>query len=126
MASEQVAERVAQHLGERLRDPGRERDPQRVPQPPCVLDRRPVLGRPCPDGVRRSACGDPDPDGASCRCEVLEPVDDAVPHVVPGALRDLGDSQRAVATDKVGDPLEIARLPLAGQRTELTLGAFHD
>ena len=63
VAGEEVAERVLDRLGERLRDADRQRRAERVAQPARVLDRRPVVG-----------AGDADPDRAAGAGQLLRPL----------------------------------------------------
>ena len=105
----QVAERVRDWFGERLGHADRQRDPERVPQSPRVLDRG-------PHRLSRDPHGD-DPAG---RRQFPEPVVRGARFGAP--LRHLVRGQRAGRAKQVGNVLQVTAAPGRGQVLQVALG----
>jgi hypothetical protein len=103
-ARDKVTERVADRLGERLRDADRQRRAERVADPPGVFDREPPL-----------LTGDPDPDGPSALFEPGEILRCR-------AARDrLGGGEITDRAQEVVHAVRAARLPVRSQSRDLRL-----
>ena len=106
---EQAVERAGRRAEERGRDPDRRRDPDAVAIARDVLDGDPAL-----------VTGDPRPDRAPRRLELLEPRPrDRGTALGPGG--DLLGGQVAEAAQQIVDAVERGRAPIVGQRLETQL-----
>lgn len=101
---QEVAERVLDRFGERLRNADRQRRTEGVAQSARVLDRGPVVGT-----------ADTDPDRAAGRGEVVGPLRCGAP------LGQLGVGERAEHPQQVGDALDVLDAAVLGEPLEFAL-----
>ncbi|OCI31542.1 hypothetical protein OERS_16690 [Oerskovia enterophila] len=116
VAPHEVAQRVGDRLGEDLRDARGEGDPQRVPQPPGVLDHGPLLR----DGVGHA--GQTHLDHPARPFEAREPGGHLLAHLLARAACDLRGRERAEPAQQVPHVLRVPRLAARHQGAELGLG----
>ena len=109
----QVAQRVGQRFGKRLRDTGRQRHAQRVAQSPSVFYRRPAGLAAHPDLERAARTG-----------QLRQPAGGRLRHRAP--RRRLLGRHRPDGAQQVGQPLDVPAFAVRREPLQLTFGVGHD